>query len=288
MRKIQIGFLVSYDYELLKHAIPRIYNLADSIFLAIDINRKTWNGADFFIDNSFFDWIVQFDSSNKIELYEDNFYQEELTTMQCEVRERKLLAERMGYGNWLIQLDADEYFLDFKKFVLDIRKYDSFLLNPKVQEIQIAAFLINIYKFVEDGFLYVDKPTRCLVATNVPNYKVGRNTRKRIIYTSNLIFHETLSRSEKELEMKIKNWGHKNELNPHFLDKWKSANKNNYRELKNVFYIEPEKWKSLQYVSGKNIEEVSKNFNSKLFLPTSFHIRKKNLGQWFKFLFKNK
>ncbi|MEM0541878.1 hypothetical protein WFZ85_04580 [Flavobacterium sp. j3] len=286
--KIQVGFLISYDYELLKNALPRVYNNADTIFLAIDKYRRTWSGNVFLIEESFFKWLRSFDTEEKIIIYEDEFYIESFTPMECEVRERKLLAEKMGIGNWLIQLDVDEYFLDFKKFVLDIRKYDSFLLNPKVQEIQIAAFLINIYKFVEDGFLYVDKPTRCLVATNVPNYKVGRNTRKRIIYTSNLIFHETLSRSEKELEMKIKNWGHKNELNPHFLDKWKSANKNNYRELKNVFYIEPEKWKSLQYVSGKNIEEVSKNFNSKLFLPTSFHIRKKNLGQWFKFLFKNK
>lgn len=284
--QIQVGFLISYDYELLKNALPCVYNEATTIFLAIDKDRKTWNGASFSIDDSFFTWIKEVDVQNKVVIYEDTFYVENLTTMECEVRERKMLSEKMGIGNWLIQLDADEYFLNFKKFVSDIRKYDSYLKKDKAQEIQIAAYLVNIYKFVEDGFLYVNEPTRCLTATNIPNYKVGRNTRKRIIYTNNLILHETLSRSEKELEVKFKNWGHKNELNPHFLDKWKSATKDNYKQLQDVFYIEPEKWKTLDYVAGKNMEEVSLNFKSAEFLPTSFFIWKKNFGQWFKFLFK--
>lgn len=286
MTKIQVGFLVSYDYKLLKNAIPQIYRESDTIFLAIDKDRKTWNGEDFCIEDSFFMWLAAIDTDKKIEIYEDHFYQSDLTTMECEVRERKLLSKKMGIRNWLTQLDADEYFIDFSRFVKDIRKYDSFLANPSKTPIQISAYLVNIYKFVGDGFLYVNEPTRCLVATNFANYKVGRNTRKKIIYTKNLILHETLSRSEKDLETKFKNWGHKNELNPYFLEKWKSANKENYKELKNVFYIEPEKWKSLEYVHGKNVNEVSVSINSIKFLPSSLHIWKKNFGQWFKHLFK--
>jgi hypothetical protein len=286
MKKIQVGFLVSYDYELLKNAIPPIYNDSDAIYLAIDKDRLTWNGSLFQIDDSFFLWIKEFDTQNKIEIYQDVFYVPELSTMECEVRQRKMLADRMGVGNWIIQLDADEYFLNFKKFISDIKKYDKYLKSSNRKQIQISAYLINIYKFVGDGFLFVDEPTRCLTATNFPNYKIGRNTRKRIIYTDNIILHETLSRSEEELEIKFKNWGHKNELNPHFLEKWKSATKENYESIKNVFYIEPEKWKSLSYVSGKNISEISSNFDFKKFLPSKFYIFRKNFGQWFKFLFK--
>jgi hypothetical protein len=200
MIKIQVGFLVSYDYELLKNAIPKVYKESDTIFLAIDKNKKTWNGEDFSIEDAFFTWLTVIDIDKKIEIYEDHFYQSDLSTMECEVRERKLLSEKMGIGNWLIQLDADEYFIDFSGFVKDIRRYDSYLSNPSKTPIQISAYLVNIYKFVGDGFLYVNEPTRCLVATNFANYKVGRNTRKRIIYTKNLILHETLSRSEKDLE----------------------------------------------------------------------------------------
>ena len=116
MGKIQVGFLVSYDYDLLRNAIPLVYDFADSIFLAIDIDRKTWNGESFNIENDFFGWIKEIDIKDKIIIYEDNFYQPNLTTMQCEVRERKLLANKMGIGNWIVQLDADEYFINFARF----------------------------------------------------------------------------------------------------------------------------------------------------------------------------
>ena len=31
MGKIQVGFLVSYDYDLLRNAIPLVYDFADSL-----------------------------------------------------------------------------------------------------------------------------------------------------------------------------------------------------------------------------------------------------------------
>lgn len=285
MKRIQVGFLVSYDYNLLRNSLPRVYDGADSIFLAIDKERKTWNGENFNIEEGFFSWIKSIDINNKITIYEDNFYVSTLSTMECEVRERKMLSEKMGVGNWLIQLDTDEYFLNFDQFLVDLKKYN-YLLEKNSKPVQIAAYLVNIYKYVGDGFLFVAEPTRCLTATNYPNYITGRNTRKRIIYTRNLILHETLSRSEEELSFKLKNWGHKNQINPEFLNKWKKASKENYMELKNVFFIEPEKWKSLEYVNGKTIEEVALNFNHEEFLPSKFYIMKKNFGQWFKFLFK--
>jgi hypothetical protein len=36
MKKIHIGFLLSYDYELLKFSLPPVYKSADRIFLARD------------------------------------------------------------------------------------------------------------------------------------------------------------------------------------------------------------------------------------------------------------
>lgn len=286
MGKIQVGFLVSYDFNLLKNAIPRVYEDADTIFLAIDIDRTTWNGAPFTIDESFFDWIKSIDVDGKIVIYEDKFYVPELSTMACEVRERKLLAEQMGIGNWLVQLDADEYFLDFKSFVKTLRQHDSFLKNPEKNNIQFSTFLVNIYKFVDDGCLYIDEPTKCLTATNYPNYRIGRNTRKRIIYTKHLMLHETLSREESELEFKFENWGHKNELNPYFMEKWKTANANNYKSLTDLFYLEPHKWKSLNFTKGTTISEIANTFSTNNFAPSNWFLMKKNFGQWFKFLFK--
>ncbi|MBP1224925.1 hypothetical protein [Flavobacterium sp. 1355] len=287
MKKIQVGFLVSYDYELLKNAIPQVYKESDSIFLAIDKGRKTWKGESFTIKDDFFQWIKSVDTDSKIQIIEEDFYRPELTSMECEVRERKILAEKMGIGNWLIQLDADEYFLDFKEFVDYLKSKNHYLDNPEKNQVQISPFLINMYKWVDDGVLYVEKPTKIMVATNFPSYKVGRQTRKRIIYYKGAVLHECISRTKEELEMKFNNWGHDTDINKNeFLNKWETVNESNYKMMRNFFYMEPEKWKKLAFVKGKTFREIEENLNFLQVLPTFFYIAKKNFGQWFKHLFK--
>ena len=127
MKKIHVGFLLSYDYELLKIALPPVYKSSDRIFIAIDQDYLTWSGNKFTVEPSFFDWLKEFDVDHKIELYFDTFYVPNLTTTQMDTRERKLLSDKMGIGNWLIQIDSDEYFIDFEGFVKQIKKFSLFL-----------------------------------------------------------------------------------------------------------------------------------------------------------------
>ncbi|MFL0353810.1 hypothetical protein [Xanthomarina sp. GH4-25] len=285
MKKIVVGFLMSYDYEKLRSSIPPVYNYADVIYLALDEKQRTWKGNTFNIDDEFFEWLKKFDVDNKIIIYKDNFYIPELTTIQNDTRERYMLSKKMGIGNWLIQIDADEFFIDFKNFVETLKKHNRFLENPKDHPVQIAGFLINIYKYLETGLLYVNEPTKVMLATNYPNYKYARNTKERVIYTNNVLLHECLSRTEKELKFKFENWGHSDELNPEFFDKWRKANETNYKSIKNVFYLDPDIWKGLGYFPTQNLKEIKdyvKN-DENLKLSSSFLI-KKNFGQWFKFL----
>ena len=286
--KIQVGYLVSYDYELLKNSIPAIYAESDTIYLAIDKNRKTWKGDTIEINPDFFTWIEAFDVNNKIVIYEEEFYVSTFSTMECEVRERKMLAEKMGIGNWLIQLDADEYFLDFKSFVAFLRSKNHFLDNCEKNKIQIAAFLINLYKKVDGGFLYVNQATKVLVATNYPNYKKGRNTRSRVIYIDSLILHECLSRTKEELITKFSNWGHNTDIDlDAFIKKWETVNSKNYKTMSDFFYLDPKGWKSLEFVKGDSLKQIFEGFQKiKNFKRTNFFIWNKNFGQWFKFLFK--
>ena len=289
MKKIHVGFLLSYDYELLKNSIPRVYEQSDAIFIAIDKDFRTWSGEVFKVSDDFFDWLEKYDVQNKIVLYRDDFYVPELSAIENDNRERHMLSLKMGIGNWLIQVDSDEYFLDFKKFVRDLRKYDSFLDNPQSNRIQIAAFLINMYKYTDDGMLYVNKVTRGLMATNYPDYKVARHTKQRIIYTSNVLWHESLARTEEAIELKLRNWGHNVDVNVQsFMETWKSVNKNNYKTMTGFFYMNPKKWKKLDFVEGKTIEEISANFDGQKLIPSSFYIFRKNFDQWFKFLFRNR
>lgn len=285
MKKIHVGFLLSYDYDKLKLSIPPVYKAADRIFIAIDENLNTWSGNKFEIDPSFFQWLEAFDTDKKIEIYRDNFYVPELTGIQMDTRERHMLSLKMGIGNWLVQVDSDEYFLDFEKYVQSLRKYDSYLDNPEKHPVQISGYHIDIYKNFEDGILYVKNTCKVLLATNYPNYKLARQTRERIIYVDSFTLHESLSRSEEELEYKLKNWSHREDVNPTFLEKWKSANKDNYTQIKDVFYLEPTQWKELGYVPTKDLNQIKDYFEKREDMKFSkFYLMKKNFGQWFKHL----
>lgn len=287
MKKIHVGFLFSHDYEKLKLSIPPVYNASDRIFIAIDENLVTWSGNKFDVDPAFFDWLKEFDVDNKIEIYRDNFYVPAMTEIDMDSRERHLLSLQMGIGNWLIQVDSDEYFYDFEKFVADLRKFDHYLDNPEKNKIQIAAFWIILYKYTEKGILYVDKPMKATFATNYPDYTCARRTKARVIYTDNIILHESLSRSEEELRFKLENWGHKRQVNPGFLNKWIGVNENNYKELRNFYYIEPERWKKLNYFPSTDLKEIKEFIiSSKVLRIPKVYLAGKNFGQWFKFLFK--
>lgn len=285
--KIQVGYLISYDYEMLKNSLPTVYEEADTIFLAIDINRKTWKGESFHIEDSFFEWLKVYDLENKIVIYEDDFYIPELSTIDNDTRERHLLSLKMGIGNWLIQVDSDEYFIDFKGFVTGLRKYNHFLNNPEKNKVQFAAHWLIIYKYTENGVLYVNEPMKAIFATNYPNYNCARRTGERVIYLDSLVLHESIARTEEQLRYKLENWGHNEEVNSGFLNKWIQVNENNYKEFKDLYYIEPERWKELDYFPTKNIAEINKyaNQNEKLKLSKKY-LFFKNLGQYLKYLFK--
>lgn len=287
MNKIQTGFLVSYDYKLIQNALPPIYADSDTVFLAIDRNKKTWNGETFTIDPEFYNWVKAIDVDNKIVIYEDDFYIPELSTMECEVRERKMLAEKMGLGNWLIQLDSDEYFYDFKSFT-DFLKSNSHFLKDTSKRVQICAFKVNLYKYVDEGVLYVDKLDKFMVATNFSGYKVGRHAKCRSIYTNSIALHDCLSRERGELVQKLENWGHNTDIDKEaFMQKWDTVNKANYKQIQGFFYLNPMHWKTLEFMPGKSITELLANFKESGKLNvSSFFLAKKNFGQWFKFLFK--
>lgn len=287
MKKIHVGFLLSYDYERLKLSIPPIYNMSDKIFIAIDENLNTWTGNKFVINSTFFDWLTKFDVDNKIELYRDNFYVPSLTGIQMDTRERNMLGLKMGIGNWIIQIDSDEIFVDFEGFVKQLRKYDSYLDNPHKKRVLIAGFHINIYKYLDDAMLYVEDATKFYVATNYPNYKLAKNTKERIIYLDSYVLHEGLSRSEEELEFKLNNWSHREDVNTTFLDKWKRADKNTYKDIKDVFYMNPKIWKSLALFNSTNLSEFNNVLMTENKIKKSkFWIWSKNFGQWFKSLWK--
>lgn len=282
--KFKVGMLLSYDYELLKNSIPIIYSDVDEIYLSKDQYGRTWKNSKFTIDSSFFDWLKNFDSDKKIKIYCDDFYKSELNTIENESRQRTMLANKISDTVWYIQLDPDEYFINFKGFLNFLKKQDSQLIRNKSEKIQIACFLSVLYKNDSGGYFYVSKPLeRVFIATNYPCYKYARMNNTQIFYLPFLILHQSWARKKEDLIYKINNWGHSDEFDTKaYIDFWDSINKNNFFYIKNFHPTEGKKWKKLGYIKGTNIQEIISNLKKKKISVSKFYVLKKNLGQCIK------
>lgn len=258
---IKVGYLVSYDYNMLLTSIKQLYNDVDRIFIAIDKDRKTWSGNNFELPQSFFEAIKAFDSKNKIEFYFDSFYVPELLPMECETRERNMLLKKMGKG-WLMQLDVDEYIYDFSKVAKYLKKYWYLTVFPKYTPIVFKGKWVTLYRQLADGYLYIENNEQFPFITNQSSYTCTRNNNKVRNHFSNInVIHQSWARTEDEIQMKIKNWGHRDDFNTQqYFEFWKNLNSDNYKNYTNIHPIEPEVWGKLSFIPTISIDDFIHKF----------------------------
>jgi|JI10StandDraft_1071094.scaffolds.fasta_scaffold177052_3 hypothetical protein len=262
--KIKVGFCVAYDWVLLKNSIPRVYDNADEICLSIDKYRTSWSGKKYeFDENAFRSFINQIDTGHKIRVYEDVFSSTEKSPLENDNYQRNKMAEFMGEGGWHIQIDADEYFLDFKGFVDFLIKLND---NPKPTDkaVNVSVNLIPLIKKTKEGYIFVDFDKQNFetapFATNNPIYKAARRNDHFNIISNSFAIHETWSRDEKELWNKINNWGHRDDFDKDsYYRMWLALDKFNYKHIKNFHPIENAVWPALMFCEGRNIDEFITN-----------------------------
>ncbi|MCP4521840.1 MAG: hypothetical protein GY827_09165 [Cytophagales bacterium] len=267
---IKVGFCVSYDWEMLKTSIPLIYKESDIICLSIDKNRKSWKGNKYDFDNdAFYTLVKKLDTENKIDIYEDDFSQPNLNARENGNLQRTKIAERMGKGGWHIQIDSDEYFLDFASFVKELQKIHP---NPTGNEkpLNVCACWVPLIKKTEKGFLFVDFkneiPENAPFASNVPQYERARHNGHFNVLTNCYVIHETWARSSDDLWYKINNWGHSaEELDAQqtrlsYFNLWKSLDEYNYQYVHNFHPAQAEVWPALGYAQGKDVQEFFSNY----------------------------
>jgi len=279
--KIKVGMLVSFDYQYIYNSLPRIYEHADTITLAVDHEYRTWAGIKFEIDDKFWNWIKEIDIKNKITIYKDDFFDASLDALANDSRERNMLAQKMGEGGWIVQIDSDEYFLDFKQFV-DFLKSKAQWTLPGAKPIDIGAFLIPLFKQTEDGFLYIkDSFETVVLATNKPEYQRARRCNHYIRYTPFYLFHQTWARGEEEIWFKLNSWGHMADFNiTSYYNLWKATDKNNHKFIKNFHPLYNNLWQELRWSAGNNIAEFIVNYLKEfpVTVPKKFYL-KKRMGQ---------
>lgn len=259
MKQIKIGFLLAYDYELLKTALPQVYNHADKIVLSLDKNRKTYKGNNFLIPDDFFSWLKEFDESNIIDIYEDDFAVPTLSPMECEVRQRRLTAKILGEGGWHLQIDVDEYFLDFGKFIKRLRYFEK-RIQPD-EKVTVFVNWITLFKKVDEGFLYTKYNggyELCHIATNSPEYEYGRAcTGHKAIISNCFVLHDSWARDENQVYTKLKNWSHSNDFDlDKFYNLWKQITIENYKSVVNFHPINSKLWLGLGLFKGRTMDQI--------------------------------
>ncbi len=268
---IKVGFCVAYDWALLQNSVPRIYPWADSICLSIDKHRKTWAGKSYeFDEQAFKAWVKSVDTANKISVYEDNFSLPSLTPIENDNRQRTLMADFMGQGGWHVQIDSDEYFLDFEGFVHYLKQLRG------SSHVNICCNWISLIKKVKGGFLYVKQPGNNFetmpFATRQPKYENARRNGYFNHISPFFVIHETWARGEEELWAKLNSWGHKNDFHKEsYFALWKSLDASNYRYVVNFHPIQPDVWPALAFGEGETVTEFIDNLQKSrpFFIPST-------------------
>ncbi len=281
-KTIKTGFCVAYDWKLLKKSIPRIYANSDIICLAIDINRKSWAGNKYdFDEDAFFNFVKEIDIERKIDIYQDNFSLDALDKRQNCNRHRALIAERMGAGGWHIQVDADEYFLNFEGFTEYLKHLNPNPL-PTHKPLNVCCPFVPLIKKMDTGYLYVNfrdtLPEIIPIATNKPDYQRARQNGHFNKISDYYVIHETWARDEGELWYKINNWGHaaeelkENDKRLSYYNLWKSLDRNNYQYVSNFHPIIGRVWPALDFCESENIEEFIDRIPKPQFALSSFQL----------------
>lgn len=273
--QIKVGICVAYDWEYLKISLPLIYKHSDIICLSLDRNRTSWSGKKYVFDNdAFYNFINEIDTQKKIIVYEDDFYVSELKSIENDTRQRNMMAQKMGKGGWHIQLDSDEYFVDFKGFVNYLKKNANKLQSSK--PFNICCYIIPLFKATKNGFFYVKNNINNLesiqVVSNPPIYESARRNGFFNYFSPYSFIHQTWARSKKEIEVKAASWGHDVDISDvnEYIKRWELLDENNYKEIENFHPIDSKSWEKLEFVLSTDINDFIEKFKDRHLLKLSY------------------
>jgi hypothetical protein len=210
------------------------------------------------LERSFFDTVRQLDVDGKIDIYEDDFYDPALSPIQNETRERNMLARHIGpdEGRWMIQVDADEYFVEFGAFTALLRTLESYR-KPLV----VWGRWVTLFRQTDDGFLVIENTERVALATNCAHYDRARfNYDRRLLHfhSDHLVVHQSWARPNAEIKQKLDNWGHKTDFDTEeFFRFWQSVDSGNAPSVRNFHPMPGNRslWRKLRFIPG-GVDEI--------------------------------
>lgn len=234
--------LLAYDYRYSYAAIRSYYEVADEIVLGIDAERRTWMQAPFDIDMTELQaFIDSIDRDHKIRIIEGNFHSTD-QPMLNETIERIALSKEATAGNWIVQIDCDEYLLNAPAF-------RQWLSTGDYTGKNLFAQWIGVFKAFGNQVLVIDPATETVpVATHSQGaYLHARRTGEPGLMSPLQLLHYSWGRSPQEVMTKLKNWGHAKDFDVQkFFRFWQSVTLDNYMYCRDFHPLNGPIWPALK------------------------------------------
>ena len=264
-QKKSVISLISYDADYLPASILSYYDYVDEIVLGLDKDRVSWSGNKFTFDEAkLYSELSRIDVDSKIQIVEENFHRSSVP-IENDTHERNYLKEQCS-NDWIFSFDADEVLVNARAFFLD---FCPIVENYKNLELMFTWFLM--YKEVDGGHLIIADENRNNIFTkdvqgftankNLSTYTYCRwtNSEKKML-SPLAIAHYSFCRPEKDLNVKINNFGHSVESKKDpFYDIRRQVTKENYQNLRNFKTSNMgEQWPTLKFIESEKLNSFLK------------------------------
>ena len=235
--------LIAYDYRYALRTISSYYDIADEIILGLDKDRISFSQRPFPFDAAeFHRGLEALDVAHKIRLIEADFHPLP-HPMENDQYERRVLAQACKPGNWVIQIDADEFLLNAEEFAEWVKQVP--------EDTGIMGRWVTIFKQFGDQYLLIEEPDAFIpIGTKLRDqYVASRRADQPHLKSPLVILHQAWGRSRTDLELKLRNWAHSPDFDvDNYLRLWDAVTLDNYTQLKNFHPVYPPYWPSLEKV----------------------------------------
>lgn len=265
--RIGVAMVVQNDAETVERAVSAFYPEVEAVIVTSDL-RRGWTGSKIQPDDTLAR-VRALDVSNKVWIVEGDFAQSS-DPMTNETAQRQfaadvLVAKRPDI-DWVVQLDADEVFLDFRTFktylgqLPGITRLVQWWLIPIFKELCDGKFLVVTdlnSKPMLESFNLAHRPGATLSLARRPQTpRISLGGRIRWIHTpnseltrDNAVLHFSWAKSERRVREKIQTFAHAYDFDTElFLRLWQDCSLN-WRELRNFHPLYPAVWPRLSQFS---------------------------------------
>lgn len=276
MQSLRLGavMVVQNDAETVERSLASFYDGVDHIVVSTDPKRG-WSGVPITPDDTL-ERIRAFDRDNKIEIIEGDFfhYPQPMRndTYQRQVSVDRLL-ERVPNLDWVVQVDADEVFLDFDDFKACVA--------AQPEEVRgIVWRLIIVFSYAEDGrslvivdrngepllepFSIAHRPQfrlqTCRLAV-MPEKNGKPDPAAQYILPANVpygraLLHYSYAKSEARIWEKLQTWSHSDEVDAEaYFALWKRS-KTDWQNIRDFHPTFPTAWHALKPYSEEELRAL--------------------------------